>query len=517
MPSSEALAAGRRARRLLLARLLLLVLLPFLSSCAARSGPVATTVTTAPVDAVSSLRHDLATVFATPPADAVLWGVRVESLDRPGEPLFSLAADRLLVPASNMKLLTVAAAAERLGWDHTFTTTIRATTALAADGTIRGDLVVGGEGDPTIGNRPTSGSTMAAIAEALWQRGVRRVDGRVIGDDRAFAAEPLGEGWAWDDLSFGYAAPAGALIYNENIAHITIAPGPSAGTAAKVVLVDPDSDLAVESHVTTLVPGAPSTVEEHRVLGGERVQMIGGLAADAGVLTRSVAVENPARYFASALRSALVARGVMVGGNAASVEDEPPGPLPAGAPALVTWLSPPLDVIATRLLKVSQNLYAETLLRALGAGPDGPASAAGGERAVRGTLEGWGVPHGAFAQSDGSGLSRYNLVTPSTFVRVLTSVYRNPRLKDKWLAALPIGGADGTLDHRLKGTAAEGRVHAKTGSLSAVRALSGYAETASGEWLVFSIIGNNFADPVTAADVEKAIDQAVVRMVGLRR
>ncbi len=128
-----------------------------------------------------------------------------------------------------MKLLTVAAAATRLGWDHTFETTVRATTPLGSDGIVRGDLVVRGGGDPTIGNRSTSGGSVSTLADALWQRGVRRVEGRVVGDASAFAREPLGEGWAWDDLPFSYSAPAGALIYNENDAQITVAPGASAG------------------------------------------------------------------------------------------------------------------------------------------------------------------------------------------------------------------------------------------------------------------------------------------------
>ncbi len=147
-----------------------------------------------------------------------------------------------------MKLLTVAAAATRLGWDHTFETTVRATTPVGSDGIVRGDLVVRGGGDPTIGNRSTSGGSVSALADALWQRGVRRVEGRVVGDASAFAREPLGEGWAWDDLPFAYSAPAGALIYNENDAQITVAPGASAGTAAAVALVDVDSGLHVRSY-----------------------------------------------------------------------------------------------------------------------------------------------------------------------------------------------------------------------------------------------------------------------------
>lgn len=445
-----------------------------------------------------------------------MWGVRVESLDHPGHPLFALNADHLFVPASNMKLLTVAAAATRLGWDHTFQTTVRATTPLGPDGIIRGDLVVGGGGDPTIGNRPTSGGSVTTLADQLWARGVRRVEGRVVGDATAFAREPLGEGWAWDDLPFSYSAPVGALIYNENDAQIAIAPGAAAGVAASVALLDLDSGLHVRSYVTTSAPGSPTDVDVSRGLASDDVEVRGTIATDHAPVIRHAAVNDANRYFASALRSALIARGVVVRGGAVNGDDFPAGPIASAAPVLATLTSPTLDVIATRLLKVSQNLYAETFLRQLDASPNHQASVSGGAAAARQVLEGLGVAHGAFAQSDGSGLSRYDLVTPTAFVQVLTAMARNTQLSARWTAALPIGGADGTLQHRLAGTAAEGRVRAKTGSLSGVRALSGYVETAAGERLVFSILANNYADPVTSDDIEKAMDAAVIRLVAFR-
>ena len=168
-----------------------------------------------------------------------MWAVRVESLSRPGDVVFALQPDQLMVPASNMKIVTLAVAADRLGWDRTFPTTFRATTRMAADGTIHGDLVVRGTGDPMIGTLPASTTSMTAIAEALWQQGVRRIDGRVIGDDDVFADEPLGEGWAWDDVTFTYSAPVSALIYNENGASVTIVPGAAPGMAPSASLVDP--------------------------------------------------------------------------------------------------------------------------------------------------------------------------------------------------------------------------------------------------------------------------------------
>ncbi len=411
-----------------------------------------------------------------------------------------------------MKLLTTAAAAARLGWDRTFPTTVRATTAMRADGTVGGDLVVSGTGDPTIGNRQTSASTPAAIADALYAAGLRRIEGRVVADDRWFADEPLGEGWAWDDLAFSYSAPISGLVYNENIAAVRVVAGVNVGVAAVASLQDDASGLAIENRVVTTAAGTPSSVDVERMPGADVVHLSGTIALDAQPLTRYLAVANPARYFAGALRRALLARGISVAGEAVDGRVSPAGPLPGAVPPLLVWQSPPLKAIATRLLKVSQNLYAETLLRELGTSASERGTAESGETAIREVLDGWGIARSAYSLSDGSGLSRYNLVTPTAFVQLLTAVFKDPRLKDDWLTALPTGGADGTLGHRLNGTPAEGRVHAKTGSLTSVRTLSGYVQTTHGEWLVFSMLANNFADPVTPAEVEAVMDKALVRL-----
>ena len=417
-----------------------------------------------------------------------------------------------MVPASNMKIVTLAVAADRLGWDRTFPTTFRATTRMAADGTIRGDLVVRGTGDPMIGTLPASTTSMSAIAEALWQQGIRRVNGRVIGDDDAFAEEPLGEGWAWDDVTFTYSAPVSSLIYNENGASITIVPGAAPGMAVTASLVDRDAGLTLDNELRTGPPDEPAAIDLARAPGSVELKLSGTVPAHGAAITVEAAVPSPTLYFASALRNALIARGIVVRGPAADIDSAPPGPFPIEAPVLLTWPSASLADIGKRLMKVSQNLYAETLLRELVTSDDHLATTRGGEEVVSATLKAWGVPEGGIAAADGSGLSRYNLVSPTSLVRVLAHVYSDPRLKDGWMAAMPVAGVDGTLGKRLKGTPAEGRVHAKTGSLSGVRGLSGYVESAGGEWLVFSILANNFAAPTAGADVEHVMDEAMIRL-----
>lgn len=438
--------------------LALLLLLPS-AGCATHTARRSSPPTVTAPDERAAAAENVAALFARSAPHRVFWGVVIRSLDK-GDALFALNPDQLFVPASNTKLLTVAAAADRLGWNFTFDTTIRATTTLDPEGTIRGDIVVRGSGDPTPGDRPPLTGAVTALADALRQRGVRRIEGRVIGDDDEFLDEPYGAGWAWDDLPFSYSAPVGALNYDENVR--LAAPGPAASETPRYASVD-----------------------------------------------------NPTIAFADALRVALLARGIAVAGGAADIDTSPPGPLPANAPLLASYRSPPLSEIAVRLLKASQNLYAEVFLRAIGHLPGQPGSSKAGLAAIQETFSRWGIEPGSVAQADGSGLSRYNLATPATMTKVLEHMYRDAALRDEWMAALPIAGVDGTLEKRMKGTAAEGQVFAKTGSLSSVRALSGYIHARSGEWFVFSILANNFAPPTTPADIDAVVDQAVERIAAI--
>jgi D-alanyl-D-alanine carboxypeptidase/D-alanyl-D-alanine-endopeptidase (penicillin-binding protein 4) len=166
-----------------------------------------------------------------------------------------------------------------------------------------------------------------------------------------------------------------------------------------------------------------------------------------------------------------------------------------------------LREIAAVLMKVSQNMYAESLLKALGASRDGLGTAEGGRTAIRSTLQAWGIPSDAYVIYDGSGLSRYNYVTASTIVSVLERIYKDPRHRDAFVGTLPIAGRDGTIETRLRKTPAEGNAVAKTGSISNARSLSGFVKTRDGEMLVFSILANDFVIP--AATITWIADLAV--------
>jgi D-alanyl-D-alanine carboxypeptidase/D-alanyl-D-alanine-endopeptidase (penicillin-binding protein 4) len=432
-------------------------------------------------------------VFGAPVNQRGVWAVDIRSLDT-GEPLFELNAGKLMMPASNMKILTLAATAEALGWDYRFATTLE-TRGNVVSGILHGDLVVRGNGDPTINSRGSrADAVLSEWTRGLQAAGIFSIDGRIVGDDQAFDDDGIGAGWAWDYLQYGYAAPVGALEFNESLATLTVSPGVYAGDVPMVAL-SAGSGLELVNHAATGAAGSANTIDYRRHLDRPVLEVVGTIAAGTTPDTRSVAVVNPTLFFAQSVRDGLAARGLTVTGEAVDFDDIAPE-MPRGeSRVLVTTTSPPLREIATVLMKVSQNLYAETLLKTLGASRNGLGTAEGGRTAVRATLTAWGIPSDAYVLYDGSGLSRYNYVTASTIADVLARMYHDPRHRDAFVATLPIAGKDGTMDSRLRHTRAEGNAAAKTGSIANVRTLSGYVKTRDGEMLVFSILANDFVIP----------------------
>jgi D-alanyl-D-alanine carboxypeptidase/D-alanyl-D-alanine-endopeptidase (penicillin-binding protein 4) len=415
-----------------------------------------------------------------------------------------------MMPASNMKIVTLAAAAETLGWDYRFTTTLE-TAAPIENGILKGDLIVRGTGDPTINTRADRAAVLFdEWAAALKAAGITRIDGNIVGDASAFDRRRLGQGWSWDYLQYGYAAPIGALEFNEDLATLSIRPGPKAGDNAALELT-PGAGLGLIHHVLTGEPGSATAINLERRPDGTWLDVIGSIAVDARPASREVAVANPTIYFAHALLLALVQRGVAVRG----LPVESPEPWIAVAPmprqVLVESQSPPLREIATTMMKVSQNLYAETLLKTIGAvKSEGTGSADAGIAAARDVFAAWNIRPGTYVQADGSGLSRYDFVTAEMIVTLLERMYKDPRHHDAFVATLPIAGKDGTIATRMKNTRAEANAVAKTGSIANVRALSGYVRTRDGERLVFSVLANSFTIP--AATVNWIADLAVERL-----
>ena len=466
----------------------------------------------------SQLERDIDAILARPALERGYWGVLVKSL-KTGETLYARNPKKLMMPASNMKIVTLAASADRLGWDYTYTTRFFSVGPIDA-GVLQGDVLVVGSGDPSFGlTDGSAASAFDACAERLKAMGVRTILGRIIGDDNAFDDEGLGFGWSWDDLPDDYAAAVSALQFDENAARVTVTPGPAAGEIAGVGIEPPGSGLTIDSRLRTGAEGSTASIQATRLPGSSRLELRGSIPLGSAPTTRFVSVDNPTLFLVNAFRDGLIARGIDVRGPALDIDDiddidhidHVANARPRDhAIELTTHRSPPLSMLAMRLMKASQNLYAETLLKTLGAASGTPTALAGRTQAEV-ALQAWGIAADGMILRDGSGLSRYDYVTPETLVTILTHVAGDEKLRGPFDASLPIAGRDGTLATRMKGTPAEGMVRAKTGSMANVRALSGYATSTAGEPLVFSIIANNFEAP--GAFIVNAIDAIVVTLV----
>jgi serine-type D-Ala-D-Ala carboxypeptidase/endopeptidase (penicillin-binding protein 4) len=442
------------------------------------------------------------------------WAVDVRSIER-NETLFSLNAGKLMMPASNMKILTLAGSAEILGWDARVTTTVEAVGHIS-NGVLEGDLLVHGAGDPTINARESRGvAVFADWANALRAAGITSIRGRIVGDDQVFDDDGIGGGWAWDYLQYGYAAPVGALQYNEDVAELAVAPGAAEGEPA-IVRLSAGSGLSVTNRAVTSAPGSAETVDYKRHLEAPILEITGAIPYGAKPLSRSVSVVNPTIFFAQSLKDALLAYGIEVGGEAADLDDIA-SQIDATAEhqVIISSESPPLREIAAVLMKVSQNLYGETLLKWTGRASAGLGTFAAGRNAVQRVLQGWGIPDQGYVMVDGSGLSRYNYVSAGALAAVLERMYKDPKHRDGFVASLPIAGRDGTVATRLRRTRAEGNAAVKTGSISNVRSLSGFVKTRDSEMLVFSILANDFVVP--AATVNWIADLAVEVLANFTR
>ena len=409
-----------------------------------------------------------------------------------------------------MKIATLAAAAEHLGWDYRYQTRVVGSGAVDG-GVLNGDLRVIGSGDPSI---VEAAHLFDAWADALKASGIRAISGRIVGDDNVFDDERFGPGWTWEDLANRDGAAVGGLQYNENVALATIAPGPGVGAPALVTVTPSGNGLMVVSQVSTSPAGTAAAVLVRRSAGTARLELTGAVPSGARPVLRTVAVDNPTLFFVTALREALVARGIEVRGPAVDIDEIADAPSSTSVP-LITYTSPPLSTLAVRMMKDSQNLYAETLLKTLGSQMQAPTWEAS-LNAERATLEAWGVAPTGLVQVDGSGLSRYNYVSPESLVAILAHVDGDELLRDPFEAALPVAGRDGTLAARMRGTPAENNVRAKSGTLANARSLAGYVTDADGDTLVFAIVANNYGN-IPPEVVTAAIDRIVVRLALLRR
>lgn len=438
------------------------------------------------------------------------WGAQVVSLQS-GEVLYRRSAERVFVPASNQKLFTGAAALETLGPAYRFDTAIFAS-GQVRDGVLRGDLIVRGSGDPSISARfdEDARAVFFAWADSLKARGITRVQGGIVGVDSAFTGPSLGAGWMWDDLNYGFAAEFGALQFNESVATLQIVPSRTVGAPPVVILDPPTQHVRIHNLATTGMEGSPLALSITRDPAGPGVTVEGSIPADTAMIARSLAVRDPTAYFVSTLRETLREAGVMVEGQALPAEQWPEDRAGVVEALLFTHRSPPLREILAGMMKPSQNQIAETLLLTVGRELRGEGSAAAGAVVMDSLLRAWNLPADELRMADGSGMSRYNLASPRLLVGLLAHMDRSPS-RDAWRASLPVAGVDGTLAGRMNEPPLVENVVAKTGTLSGVRALSGYLTRASGEPVAFSFIVNHHL--LSASDADRLVEAALSLIV----
>jgi D-alanyl-D-alanine carboxypeptidase/D-alanyl-D-alanine-endopeptidase (penicillin-binding protein 4) len=422
-----------------------------------------------------------------------------------GKTFYSKNADRLFLPASNLKILTSALALERLHPDYRFTTRVVREAS--------GDVVLVGSGDPSLSGRAFPYNkeqrpspplqAIEQLADAIAAHGVQRIDGDIVGDDSLFPWDPYPPSWTEDDTLRDYGAPVSALTVNDNTVTISISPA--------ALTIEPAFEyLTIDNRVRTTARGSDPALRARRVGRSSQWQFTGTIPLGRTTI-ENLPVDDPALFAASALYDALTRHGIAIHGHPIARHRSPGEPYAAAeGEELASRISPPLADLLQVMDKVSENLHAELLLREVGHVTRGEGTTAAGLAEMTAYLTATGAQPGDWRLEDGSGLARNTLVTPRLLTQILTRQAQSPD-SALWISLLPAGGEDGTLSHRLCCMSGGRGIRAKTGTLSRALALSGYADSATHGQLAFSILVNDFQAP--PAEVTQWIDKIATALL----
>ncbi|WP_312878133.1 D-alanyl-D-alanine carboxypeptidase/D-alanyl-D-alanine endopeptidase [Lentzea indica] len=417
-----------------------------------------------------ALTRDLDAILADPGLKGADVGITVRDANT-GEVVYTRSGSKRSQVASNLKVLTTAAALDLLGPDYKWKTELQSS-GVRLGSTLSGDLVLRGTGDPTM-----SALRYKGLADTLKNLGVTKVSGALVLDDTAFDSQPYGSGWAWDDEPYSYSAETSALTlspdakFSAGTVVVRVKPGAAAGAPAQVSVEPANDQVQIQSTATT-GNGGVSVEREH---GTNVIRVSGSTSVETTALST---VKDPTGLVSSVFRKALEQNGIQVLGGVKR------GKAPQGAAVLASDQSIPLSQLINPLLKNSNNMLAEVLVKSAGG------SFTNGVNQLSTKWAGLGIDPNWVEIFDGSGMSRLDQISPDDLTSILVKAKAKPWF-GTWSASLPVAGRDGTLANRMKGTAAEGNVQAKTGSLSGVSGLTGYVTTQAGRQLVFSIVQNN--------------------------
>jgi len=467
-----------------------------------------------PPATLSELRQRLGQHISHPKYEAAVWGLKIISLET-GKILFEHNPQKLFSPASNTKLFTVALALDVLGPEHPIKTSFYSLSKVDATGTLGGDLLIVGRGDPYIGS-----GDLQTLVHALTNAGIRRINGDLIGDESYFRGPAFGSGWVWEDTEHSYGAELSALSFNNNLTQIVVTPGKRIGDPCRLAFLS-GSGLVISNESSTVANGRALTVRLLRPFNNNLAYVLGEMPLGHSSYTFDVTIHNPALWFLTALKDALARNGTVLAGKVRTLNWLPRHEAPEcdQMVELGTLHSARTGDVSKDILKHSVNLYANLLLAIVGeqtrsSVPDRyETSEQLGIRALTRFLLRAGVRKEEVLFEEGSGLSRNNLTTPNAIVALLRFMERH-RYAEAYLQGLPVAGVDGTLQERMKGTPAQGNVRAKTGTLRWGNALSGHVTTAAGERLVFALMLNRFQNTETNRPAHGDLDTIAVWLAG---
>ncbi len=469
-----------------------------------------------PNNPTEKLRYDIAQMFEDSNFVNAHWGVLIKSL-KTGETIYSRNEKKMFMPASNMKLFTSSAATIALTPDYRYYTRL-VTNGEIKNGVLNGDVIFVGSGDPTISGRFDSGKatiTFEQWADSLKALGISEIKGNIIGDDNCFDDVFYGAGWSADYETDYYAAQISGISFNDNCVDFRIVPS---ATIADICSLSwtPDTKYVtvINKTVTAAEIDSLNEIYFERKRGTNTIYVRGKMSVGKQPMIESVTVDNPTLYTVTVLKEILESKGITVKGNPIDGDDLNDTLKYNNTKHLASFTSIPYSQIIRTINKPSQDFYTEQVFRTMGKEKLGIGSMDNGRAVAYPILAAWGVDTVRLRMADGSGLSRKDLITPSDIVSILSGMSKENYFLP-FYESLPIAGVDGTIKNRMKGTKAEGNVHAKTGFIDYVRSLSGYVTSQEGEMFVFSMIANHYTVPTSLA--EKIQNDVCVRLAEFSR
>jgi D-alanyl-D-alanine carboxypeptidase/D-alanyl-D-alanine-endopeptidase (penicillin-binding protein 4) len=410
-------------------------------------------------------------------------GVKVEDMAT-GKIIYARNAERSYLPASNQKIFTAAAALAVLGTEFTFKTQLLTETPTLQNGVLLGNLYVRFSGDPELQN-----THISTLLKQLKDQGLRSIKGNVYLDNTAFEPQLIGDGWMWDDTQYCYAPPISANMLNQNCLQFYVKPGKKAGQPLQIQTNQTNKYLALKNTTQTRASGTRGCQIKLQDVYQNQYQITGCLPVTSKGAGMSVALTDPNPYATAIIKGLLRDNKITVSGQ---IIQGPALKPPAKLVVIAERQSSPMSKLLRTMMKHSDNVIAETIFKTVGGTYfNSPGSWERGAKAVKALFgKSAKINFENAVVADGSGLSRYNLITPSQIVQLLDYIYHNPQLSQQFMTTLPIGGIDGSLKYRMQTPGVRGNVWAKTGTMANVVALSGYIKTSQKKMLAFSIIIN---------------------------